>query len=420
MGKYDSKRVLHLGRYGSSPWNFEFLKQHGAYIIAADKCPVNENPYLNCVNEVIQLDIDNQYAVLDYIKHNNIDAVVTNWYEETYEPCRIYNEALGNSFFHTEKQWHNFMNKDVFRKLCNEYEILTPATFFSGSPAELNESTVNTFTYPLIVKPVDNGGAKGISVVSKKSRLNKAIRFAESKSKSGRIIIEQFIEGKEVSFTYNVQNRKAKLVSSADKYCYKDRNGLSVIPELYIYPCQDYELFEKQNGDKILSLIKEQDLNNCTIFFQGIEKDKTFYLFEAGLRCEGTTSYFINSYFNKQNADNLFFDTLLNVDTDYNIELDDMKLGGHYAAIYIIHLKKGCIRKIEGLDKLKEHKSLLFKAILRKERYRVGNNPLDALFGAFYLGADSRDELFESAKEIKGTIKIKGYLKNSLINNRTF
>lgn len=71
--------------------------------------------------------------------------------------------------------------------------------------------------YPLIVKPVDNGGKRGVSLVYKKEDLKDAIEYGFSFSPVKKLLIEQYIEGREFSVEYITCNGKHYFVALTDK-----------------------------------------------------------------------------------------------------------------------------------------------------------------------------------------------------------
>jgi biotin carboxylase len=57
----------------------------------------------------------------------------------------------------------------------------------------------NNFTFPLIVKPTDRSGSRGVFKVEKISDLHGAVERAKAESFTGQAIIEEFVSGNEVS-----------------------------------------------------------------------------------------------------------------------------------------------------------------------------------------------------------------------------
>lgn len=73
------------------------------------------------------------------------------------------------------------------------------------------------FPYPLIVKPVDSGGSQGICKVDSPDELPAAFNRAKSSSKSGRVIIEQYVDGREFSVEFISHHGRHYLLQITDK-----------------------------------------------------------------------------------------------------------------------------------------------------------------------------------------------------------
>jgi biotin carboxylase len=92
-------------------------------------------------------------------------------------------------------------NKLAMRRKFLEFGVSSP--LFHELPANYNPKSLDVFlktcTFPLIVKPVDRSGSRGVHKVTGNLEVNNAILFAQNESLSGSAIVEQFIDGIEVS-----------------------------------------------------------------------------------------------------------------------------------------------------------------------------------------------------------------------------
>ena len=419
MGKFDGKRVLQLGHSALSRYALDYIRANGAYIIAADKCPEEKNAYRRLVNETVQLDIDHTARVIEYCRANKIDAVFGGGPEEaSYEKARIINEGIGNAYCHTEKQWQSFAKKDNFRKLCMDCGLDVPKTYYMGTAAGMTEEAKAEISFPAIVKPVDNTGGDGISVVFDRKELDGAISCAAENSASSKIIAEEYIEGRECAFTYVVQDGTYRLTASADKYVYKNEKNLTATPELYIYPCADHDRYADTVNETVLSMLKGQGLNNCTVFFQAIEKDGKFYIFEAGLRFEGTKNCILTERFTGQNALHFYCDYILKTKTEYDITKEDPKLNGHAIAMFLIHLKRGRIRQIRGKKKIFDNDRVFRITYLKQKGDLIGENQIEQCFAAFCMEGSDKEDLARQIRFIKKTLKVRGcFYRNMIVDS---
>lgn len=74
--------------------------------------------------------------------------------------------------------------------------------------------------FPLVVKPVDNMGARGVRRISDPAGVVDAVRSAVRFSRTGRAIVEEFIPGTEYSLDAIVQDGKVTVCGLAERHIY--------------------------------------------------------------------------------------------------------------------------------------------------------------------------------------------------------
>jgi biotin carboxylase len=74
--------------------------------------------------------------------------------------------------------------------------------------------------FPVVVKPVDNMGARGVIKILEASELPEAVRFALPFSRSGRVIVEEFIPGTEYSLDAVVSKGQIQITGFADRHIF--------------------------------------------------------------------------------------------------------------------------------------------------------------------------------------------------------
>lgn len=90
-------------------------------------------------------------------------------------------------------------NKYLMRKAFEANGDPSPKNYRSD---ELNDEIIDSLNLPLIVKPVDRSGSRGITKITDKTQLNEAIKIAEELSFDKKAMVEEFIEGKEYSVEF--------------------------------------------------------------------------------------------------------------------------------------------------------------------------------------------------------------------------
>lgn len=87
-------------------------------------------------------------------------------------------------------------NKYLMRECFMEHNVPSPK--FCLTDGTVPEA-VNSFRYPVIVKPTDRSGSRGVEKVETKEELQTAIERACNESFQKKAVIEEFIEGREIS-----------------------------------------------------------------------------------------------------------------------------------------------------------------------------------------------------------------------------
>jgi biotin carboxylase len=110
--------------------------------------------------------------------------------------------------FPNPEQVFIFLDKSLQRKKLDEEGFKNPKWQVIDNAGDIDFKGKN-FKFPLVVKPPDSSGSRGVSVVNSLDELEEKINKAAVFSKNKKIIIEEFIDGTE--FTVEVKAEKGKI-----------------------------------------------------------------------------------------------------------------------------------------------------------------------------------------------------------------
>ncbi len=173
-------------------------------------------------------------------------------------------------------------HKDRFKKIAIPNNIPTPYSE-SYDDEELAISNIGKYQLPLIIKPIDLTGGKGVSVARSVDECKTAIKKAFSMSKAKHIVIEEFIEGTQHSFTTFLLNKKVVFSFSDNEYSFKNQFLVSTSAA----PATDIELVKQSLIDASEKLAKIMDLGNGVFHHQYLLRDGKPYIIEITRRCSG-------------------------------------------------------------------------------------------------------------------------------------
>lgn len=414
MMRFEGKKLLELGTTMGSVQMVRYAKDNGAYVIVADKDKPERSAAKRIADKTYMCDLKDVEGLIKIAREENVDGVVTGASEAILQSSRKIAEELGLPIYFTEELWNRFMRKDSFRKLCGKYGVSTPTTYYLGKRDAIGD--VNGYKYPVIVKPVDASSNAGISICNNSEELVASLDHASDFSKTNTIIVEQYIDGEEISCTYVVKDHVAKMVCMGTKYPYVDENGLRALANAYLYPSSSIDVYISQEDEKVRKMFVEEGINNCTVFVQGMYKDNRCYIFEAGLRMEGTGSFRITSTLCGQNFLHFQVDNALNVPTEYDLDKENPYFHGKKCVLFSQIVKGGTIETVTGYDEIKNDDRIFAS---EQRRYSgdtiVADGTLRQIMFRYLIYGDNMETVVELIKKIQGTVKALDANGNNLL-----
>lgn len=185
------KRLMLLGGIRYLLPVIKAAHEQGYYVITADYLP--DNIAHKYSDEYVNVSIIDKEAVLRVAKEKEIDGIMSFGVDPGVISASYVQNKLGLPSFGPYESVEILQNKDKFRDFLKVNGFNVPWAFGFSSVEEALENS-NKFTYPLIVKPTDSAGSKGVTRVDTESNLKTALLYAQEHSIKGNIIVEEFIE----------------------------------------------------------------------------------------------------------------------------------------------------------------------------------------------------------------------------------
>ena len=176
-------------------------------------------------------------------------------------------------------------NKFEMRKALLKHGVKTPK-FVKVSNDDTNYTeAIFDFQFPVIVKPTDRSGSRGITKVNSPKDISLAVKVAQKESFAHQAIVEEFIEGDEYSCECITQNGKHHFLAFTKKYT---TNAPHFIETGHIEPSdipEDLQPTIKQEIFKALDALNIKNSASHTEF--KIDQHGNFGIIEIGARMGG-------------------------------------------------------------------------------------------------------------------------------------
>ena len=165
--------------------------EQGYYVITADYLP--DNVAHQYSDEYCNVNIIDKEAVLQAAKALNIDGIISFGVDPGVVSAAYVQEQMGLPQMGPYESVRILQNKDLFRAFLKEHGFNVPNAR-SYTSKEIALSDTDWFSYPMIVKPTDSAGSKGVTRIDSLEEYADAVDYAFEKSISGTIIVEEFID----------------------------------------------------------------------------------------------------------------------------------------------------------------------------------------------------------------------------------
>ncbi len=244
------KKIMLLGGLRYLRPVIDAAHKQGYYVITADYLP--NNIAHKWSDEYCNVSIIDKEAVLKEAKRLQIDGIMSFACDPGVVAASYVQNKMGLPSFGPFESVEILQNKDKFRAFLAKNGFNVPqAKGFDSVEAAMQE--IYWYPWPVIVKPTDAAGSKGVTRVDKAEDLKPALEYAMEHSISGHIIVEEFIDKQGCSSDTDSfsEDGKLKFVSfCAQRFDAEATNPYT--PAAYSWP----STFTKEQEDYLTSEIQ--------------------------------------------------------------------------------------------------------------------------------------------------------------------
>ena len=257
------------------------LKNEGHYVIA-----IGNQPGLigqRYVDEYHCQDYSKMDEVLEFAKTNKIDYVCACCNDTAVLTSVYVAEKMNMKGYDSYESAEIIAHKNLFKRFTKVNTILSVYAEEFDSVELAKEYISKGVEYPLIVKPVDLSGGKGVSRCDNDTEAIKAIQNAFLISRTKCIVIEPFIEGTQHGFCTFLHNKKVIACCS--------NNEISVVNpyrvEIDTFPADNIEKYESILIQQVELMAEKLNLVDGIFHMQYMESNGKIYILEAMRRIIG-------------------------------------------------------------------------------------------------------------------------------------
>lgn len=325
----------------------EDLRRRGITTVLAD---YYSNPvakaHADIFYQVSTLDVP---AITKVAQDENVDFLITVCTDQALLTVAYVSEQLGLPCYVDYQTARNVTNKSYMKKIFAEKGISSARFAVMG---QLDMTSIRDLRYPLIVKPVDCNSSKGVKKITCPEELPEAFSTAVRLSRTGTAIVEEFIEGPELSVDVYVEDGVAHVLS---------------VSELDKIPAQDkFIIFRSKSpafiSDALMGHIQHTvqqiadafGLTNAPMLVQMISDGSRSYVLEFSARTGGGEKYIMIEKVSGFDPVAAVVDLTLGLKP----HVPETRPAKNIFATEFIYCKNGVFHHLENFDKLKANGTL--------------------------------------------------------------
>ncbi|MFN3880269.1 MAG: acetyl-CoA carboxylase biotin carboxylase subunit family protein [Nitrincola lacisaponensis] len=293
-------------------------------------------------------------------------------------------------------------NKGRMKSVLTAHSIETPESKIVSID---HQDVFFNIEYPLVIKPEDGTGSRGITIIRQAGEINKALELACEFSSTNRAVVEQYIFGVELAVDVIISNKKSKVL-----LC-RERHKQSITKEEYPLQCvatiSPANISEKEL--KVLTACTEKisrafDIKNGVLHVQGIlDESGSFKVIEVAGRVSGGPGGFY-AVKNKTGVDliDYFLDCYLNKAEEQHPE-DNKK----FYATGSLYCKEGTLGSFLNTSKLIDSGFIdSFSPYKNPGEFIPSGFTTKNRIAGYAVSASSREELKEKLNILFETVEV--------------
>lgn len=396
------KRLMLLGGLRYLLPVIEEAHKLGVHVITADYLP--DNIAHKYSDEYCNVSIIDKEAVLKAAQELQIDGILSHAVDPGVVSAAYVAEQMGLPFQCSYKAACILQDKSLFRQFLADNGFNCPhAKGYNKAEDALKD--VDYFEWPVIVKPVDSAGSKGVTKVEDPKDLSVAIETALASSISKNFIIEDFLEKEGFSAGSESFVVDGRLLYNGfyDQY-FNDEASNPYTPSAEVWPSTMKKEYQEEIKSELQRLVT---LLGITTGLFNVEcrvcKNGKAYLMEVSPRAGGNR-----------------LAEMLNHAADVNINAAETRKAiglpvgnihepnykGHFA-ILVLHAEKQGTFDCISIDESFRKKHIIEEEVRVNQGDKVTSfSGANAALGTLFLKFDTREELAETLANQKEWLKI--------------
>lgn len=378
------------------------------YIVLVDyleDCP--GKVYADVHLKISTFDIE---SVVKACKEYQIDSVVTAGTDQPVYTAAVASKHCTLPFYISEQTALNVTNKKFMKETFQKHHI--KATKHCFITPEFCENDLQDMCFPVVMKPVDAQGQRGIFLVNELSEIKKNMSETLSFSREDYVLIEEYYDNDEITVNGWVNDGHLSILSVVDRITIDDQKHIGICLA-HNHPSLHLENYSLEIQDITSKIVKAFNIKNGPIYFQYLIGERGLVVNEIACRVggayEGITIPYLTGFD--------ILEAVLDYPDKASIEVDDgfFYKTKRYLSTQLFFGEEGFINSIHGDKSISQNGDVLAYGLNFKEGDIIpALENAKARVGYFITKGKSHSDMIGNVESVFKTLQ---FNKENLIKN---
>lgn len=360
-------------------------------------------PGLSIADKSYHIDVREKEKILDIAIDENVNAILTDQTDISVPSVAYVAEQMGLPGIGYDCALR-FTDKYIMRQYGQQLGIPVPKHLVASSLAEARDAA-EKLGFPLVIKPVDNQGSRGVTKINSIETLEGKYRSAVENSPQHLVILEQFFPGIEVVVQGFVSNFKFTNLIIGDRKYFNLKDLF--IPKQTIFPTKIEAPLKKKVLALNARLIKGFGPAFGITHSEFIVNPETgdIHLVETAIRGGGV---FISSDLIPLTCGINTNKLLIKLACGESVRINADRILNNASAYLCFYLEEGIIRQVNGIDAVRSlsgvHKIYLDNIVPGRKTKAITDKTMR--LGPILIAGKNRYACSKVIQEIQNTLHI--------------
>ena len=417
-GDRTMKKLLVLGGTQISCEIVKQAQKMGIFVGVTDYNPVEKSPGKRIADVAYDISCTDVDAVVKLVKNEGYDGVITGFNDMLLPFYAEICGRAGKTCYGSKEQFELFKNKRAYKRLLKEYDV----PVIDDYTDEVKAGNIEALTFPIVVKPSDNSGSRGVKICRNKDELRTAYRSAQMKSADGEVVVERYMDGREATVFWMFLDGEYYMTGIGNRHVNGFQDGCIPLPVGYTFPSVLTDRYIAKVVPKAKEMFKSIGIQSGMMFMQCKVEEGNCYVYDIGYRLTGSLEYKLFEKCCGYNPLEMMIDfavcenTLTGAGNAKKSQRRDLKVDPYFNGLnpYNVSIlaRPGKIKNIQGIEEVKRMNGIIDVVVEHNVDEEITSDMRGLLsqISVRVLGTTKfREELISTMQRIEDTIRIISY-----------